>query len=187
MASTDLRILGIAGALRRASFNRGLIRTAQELAPAGVEFAIAEIGDLPHYDGDVEAVGLPDTVQRFKAQLRQANAILIATPEYNASISGVLKNAIDWGSRPYTDNVWRGKPVAIMGASGGMGGTVRSQLALRQTLGNLDTFVMGSPVYLLPLAAAKFDADGNLTDEEQRGRVKSHVEALIKWAERFAD
>jgi chromate reductase len=179
------RILGFAGSLRRYSYNRGLLRAAQEVAPAGVEIAIYDIAAIPLYNGDVEAQGDPDPVGDFKARIRAADALLIATPEYNYSVPGVLKNAIDWVSRPPANSVLVHKPIALMGATGGNFGTVRAQLALRQSLVFTRSYVLVAPEVLVFRAADRFDAQGNLTDEETRRFVRSLVEALVDWARRL--
>ncbi len=184
MTDAPFRILGIAGSLRRASFNAGLIRAAREVAPPGVTVESADLAPLPFYNADVEAEGVPAPVQAFKEQIRAADALLIAAPEYNYGYTAVLKNALDWASRPY-DNVLRHKPVALVGASGGMFGTARAQLGLRQVFINTETFVMPRPELLVPSARDKFDAEGNLTDPQIRERLGTIVEALIAWTKRL--
>lgn len=179
-------ILGIPGSLRKASFNRGLIRAGQAVAPDGVEIELYDLGEIPLYNGDVEAQGVPIPVQAFAEKIRAADALLIATPEYNYSIPGVLKNAIDWASRPSVKNPLRHKPVALMGASGGMFGTTRSQLAMRQVLASaIDAYAMIKPELLVPQAGQKFDADGNLTDDDVRERLAALIEALVAWSKRL--
>jgi chromate reductase len=180
------RILGVPGSLRKASFNRGLVRAAQELAPDGVEIELYDLGDIPLYNGDVEAQGVPIPVQAFADAIRAADALLIATPEYNYSIPGVLKNAIDWASRPSVKNPLRHKPVALMGASGGMYGTTRAQLAIRHVLASMiEAHTMIKPELLINQAGQKFDSDGNLTDEETRERLAALLEALVAWSNRL--
>ena len=174
-----LVICGIAGSLRAKSFNKALLRAAQGLAPEGVEIRIFDrLGDLPHYDSDLEEA-LPEPVAALRHAIGSADALLIATPEYNYSIPGVLKNAIDWASRPVTDSVLKKKPCALMGASGGLLGTVRGQLALRQSLFCTDTIVVSKPEIYIGKAPEKFDAELNLTDEPTRGFVKKLIEALV--------
>ena len=160
----DLKILGIAGSLRKASFNRSALRAAQGLTPAGAVLDILDLPDLPGFNQDAEK-SPPAAVAELKARIRAADAILLVTPEYNYSVPGVLKNAIDWASRPYGDSAWKGKPVAIMGASAGVLGTARAQYHLRQTLVFLDMPAVNQPEVMIANAASKFDADGNLTDE----------------------
>ena len=180
------RILGIPGSLRKGSFNRGLIRAAQELAPDGVEIELYDLSEIPLYNGDVEAQGVPAPVQHFADKIRAADALLIATPEYNYSIPGVLKNAIDWASRPTVKNPLKHKPVALMGASGGTFGTARSQLAMRQVLGSaIEAHTMIKPELLITQAGQKFDSDGNLTDEDIRERLAALIEALVAWSKRL--
>lgn len=180
------RILGIPGSLRKGSFNRALIRAAQDLAPDGVEIELYDLGEIPLYNGDVEAQGVPAPVQDFANRIRTADALLISTPEYNYGIPGVLKNAIDWASRPTVKNPLKHKPVALMGASGGMFGTARSQLAMRQVLGSMiEAYTMIKPELLIAQAGQKFDSDGNLTDDDIRERLTSLIEALVAWSKRL--
>lgn len=177
------RILGIPGSLRKSSFNRGLLRAGQGLTPMGAEIEIAGLDEIPLYNGDIEAAGVPEPIQRLAEQIRAADAILIACPEYNYSIPGVLKNAIDWTSRPSVRNPWRQKPVGLIGASGGQFGTVRAQLHLRQVLGSMiEAYVMVKPEFYVNSASQKFDAEGNLTDDDARERLEAFLEALVAWA-----
>lgn len=186
MADHGFTILGIPGSLRRSSMNRGLVRAAQEAAPEGVTIDLYDLKDIPLYHGDVETEGLPPAVHDFKERIRAADAVLIAVPEYNYSFSGVLKNAIDWASRPFPPpgNAWRHKPVALMGAGGGTG-TARAQLALRQVFLNTEAFVMGKPELLVANARTLFDDDGNLHDDATRERVGIVVAALVAWSNRL--
>src|SRR6188768_4576671 len=135
-----MKILGISGSLRKGSYNSSLLRTAQTLAPGGVTIEIADISDIPPYNEDVREQGYPPSALRFREQIRAADALLFVTPEYNYSVPGVLKNAIDWASRPYGDSAWSGKPAAIMGASVGTLGTARAQYHLRQIMVFLNMF-----------------------------------------------
>lgn len=139
-----MKIVGISGSLRRGSYNTALLKAAAELLPAGVEFELAPIGDLPLYDDDARAEGYPPSVERLRQQIRSADGIWLATPEYNFSYSGVLKNAIDWASRP-PGQPFFGKPIAIMGASAGRLGTARAQYHLRQVFIFLNGHVMNLP------------------------------------------
>jgi chromate reductase, NAD(P)H dehydrogenase (quinone) len=175
-----LAVLGVAGSLRRASFNKAALRAAQELAPPGMAIAVADIAPIPLYDDDVRLQGFPPAVEQFRARIKAADAILIATPEYNYSIPGVLKNAIDWASRP-PDQPFNGKPIAIMGASPGMLGTARAQYHLRQCFVFLNGLVMTRPEVMIANAPNRFDADGRLTDEATRGMLRSLLEALAAW------
>jgi chromate reductase, NAD(P)H dehydrogenase (quinone) len=162
------RIVAFAGSLRRDSFNRALISAAQELAPEGMSIEPIQIGDLPFYNADVEAQGDPAAVARFKASLWETDGILIATPEYNDGIPGVLTTAIDWGSRLPGQSPLAGKPVAIMGASPSQIGTARAQLHLRQLLGHVQARVLPAPELLVARAHERFDKNLRLTDESTR-------------------
>jgi chromate reductase len=182
------KILGFAGSLRKASFNRGLLRAASQATPAGAELEIYDLLDIPLYNGDVEAAGVPQPVQEFAERVRAADAVLIASPEYNYGMSGVLKNALDWVSRASVRNPLRHKPVAIMGASGGNFGTARSQLQLRAVLASqIDAWTLGKPEVLVPRAGTLFDDLGNLEDDETRERVAALVAALVDWAGRLKE
>jgi chromate reductase, NAD(P)H dehydrogenase (quinone) len=183
MSQDNLRVLGIAGSLRRHSYNRGLLRVAQEVAPEGMSIEEYDIAPIPLFNQDLEA-DLPAAVVDFKERIAAADALLIATPEYNYSIPGVLKNAIDWASRPITDTPLRHKPIALMG-TGGLYGTVRSQLALRQVFLYTESYVLLKPEVILPNARDRFDAEGNLLDESVKERVHALLEALTAWTVRF--
>ncbi len=184
-AGEPVRILGVAGSLRQYSFNRGLLRAALELVPEGAQIEVYEIGAIPLYNGDVEAQGDPQAVQDWKAHIRGAAALLIATPEYNYSIPGVLKNAIDWASRPAPNSVLLHKPIALMGATSGIGATIRAQLALRQVFVFTRSYVLPPPEVLVNNARTRFDERGNLTDEETRRFVRALLEALVDWTRRL--
>jgi chromate reductase len=181
-----LRILGIPGSLRRESYNRGLLLAAQELAPPGVELELYEVRELPLYDEDLERTGPPDQVLHFKQAIARADALLIATPEYNWSVPGPLKNAIDWASRPPATSPLRRKPVALMGASTGISGTIRAQLALRQIFASTESYVLPKPDLFVREAATLF-RDGRLVDRETRERIRQLLEALVAWTLRFSD
>jgi chromate reductase len=181
-----LRILGIPGSLRRESYNRGLLLAAQELAPPGVELELYEVRELPLYDEDLERTGPPDQVLHFKQAIAHADALLIATPEYNWSVPGPLKNAIDWASRPPATSPLRRKPVALMGASTGISGTIRAQLALRQIFASTESYVLPKPDLFVREAATLF-RDGRLVDRETRERIRQLLEALVAWTLRFRD
>ena len=181
-----IRVAGIAGSLREGSLNKALLRAAVELAPAGMEIEIyARLGEIPPYNDDVFQKGDPEPVADFKAFIGDADALLISTPEYNYGVPGVLKNAIDWASRPSGKCVLNRKPTAIMGSSPGLGGTVRSQHAWRQTFVFTETYVMLQPEIKIPSAAPLFDSSGRLADETTRQHVKKFLEAFIGWIERF--
>ena len=173
------RILAISGSLRERSYNRALLRAAGELAPAGVELEEFDISSLPFYDGDVEAAGDPEPVVALRAAVAKADGILIATPEYNRGTSGVLKNAIDWLSRPALASVLRWKPVAIMGASTGQGGTRRAQQQVRDALLFPGAIVLEEPEVAVPIAWEHFDEDGRLTDERTRDSIRGLLEGLV--------
>lgn len=178
---SNLEVLGIAGSLRRASYNRGLLRAVAALAPTSVAVRTFDLGGVPFYDGDVEAAGDPEAVRRLKEAIRRADALLIATPEYNGAYSGVLKNALDWASRPPRDSVLRGKPVTAVGASPSPGGTARAQEAVRRVLREVDAHLITVPQFLVAGAHFRFDEDGNLHDGETRTRLGELVEALAVW------
>lgn len=175
-----IHLLGIAGSLRRGSFNKALLRSAAELLPQGVTMEILDLEGVPPFNQDLEKDPAPK-VRELKEKARAADGVIIATPEYNYSVPGVLKNAIDAASRPYGDNPFDGKPVAIMGASIGMLGTARAQYHLRQTLVFLNMFPLNRPEIMVPFADKKFDEKGRLTDETTRDKVKEMVEALVAW------
>jgi len=177
-----MRILGIAGSLREGSYNRSLLRAARELMPEGVELVELEIGTLPFYDGDVEAAGDPEAVIRFKQAIRDADALLIATPEYNRGVPGVLKNAVDWASRPPLGSPLTGKPVAIMGATTGRGGTARAQEQLRAALEFSRATVLEQPEVLVPEAFMRFDEQAELMDGGIRAELAELVDTLVRVA-----
>jgi chromate reductase, NAD(P)H dehydrogenase (quinone) len=180
-----LTILGIAGSLRRASYNRGLIRAAVELAPSHLTVVAYDLGDIPLYNGDVEAMGDPEPVARFKAAIDAADGLLIACPEYNHCVPGVLKNAVDWASRPARASALTGKPVAVMGASTGAGGTARAQAHLRDGLTYTNGFVLPLPEVLVPFARDRFDDDGNLVDSGTADQIIDLLKALGAWIRRL--
>jgi chromate reductase, NAD(P)H dehydrogenase (quinone) len=178
-------VLGIAGSLRRTSFNRGLIRAAVEAAPSGIEIRPFELDAIPMFNADVEALGDPPPVAAFKAAIAGCEALLIASPEYNHCIPGVLKNAIDWASRPARRSALTGTPVAIMGASTGAGGTARAQAHLRDGLAYTNGYVLPLPEVLVGNAGARFDEDGNLTDDNTKEEIHDLLVALKAWTRRM--
>jgi len=183
----DLDVLGIAGSLRRDSHNRALLRAAQAFAPPGVTVRIWEgLGEIPLYDGDVEEKGLPAPVAEMNEEIRRAGAVLVVTPEYSTSIPGVLKNALDWGARPPGKSPFRGKVVAITGASPGALGTVRAQVDLRRILAAMGALVVPAPEVLVSQAHQKRDAAGAFTDEGTGKFLGKLLEELARWAARFA-
>jgi chromate reductase len=171
----------VAGSLRRGSYNRALIRAAQELAPEGMTIEPVEIGELPFYNADVEAEGDPPAVAAYKDALGQADGILIATPEYNDGIPGVLTNAIDWGSRLPGRAPLMGKPVALMGASPSQLGTARAQHHLRQLLGHVHARLLPPPEVLVAKAHERFDPDLRLKDEATRRLLADLLQRFSRW------
>jgi chromate reductase, NAD(P)H dehydrogenase (quinone) len=176
----QIKILGIAGSLRKGSYNRAVLRAARQLAPANSSIEIFELDGVPLFNQDLENPP-PEIVANLKEKIRSADAILFVTPEHNYSVPGVLKNAIDWASRPYDDNAWDGKPAAVMGASTGMIGSARAQYHLRQMFVFLNVFPLNRPEVMIPNAADKFDKEGNLVDETTRVKIKELVETLVRW------
>ena len=177
---TTLKILGIAGSLRRGSFNAAALRAAQELAPGGMTIDIFDIAAIPLYNEDVKAQGFPPVVADLRARIKAADGLLLATPEYNYSISGVLKNTIDWASRP-PEQPFDGKPIALMGASGGALGTARAQYHLRQVFIFLNAHILNRPEVFIGAAGTKFDAEGRLTDQPTRDFVAAMLVAFKAW------
>ena len=159
-----MNVLGISGSLRAGSYNTMALRAAQKLAPAGMNIEIADISRIPMYNDDVRAAGEPAEVAELKARIRAADAVLLVTPEYNFSIPGVLKNTLDWMSRP-PEPPFDGKVVAIMGASPGPVGTARVQYDLRKVLVFMNSFTVNKPEVFISMCASKFNAQGELTDE----------------------
>ena len=179
-----LKILGIAGSLRKGSFNRGLVRVAGDVAPDDVEIEALDLDDIPLYDGDVDMAGRPDPVTELMTKIADADAVLFATPVYNGSYSGVMKNAVDWASRRFDRPVFAEKPVAVMGA-GGVVGTARAQAALRELLMGQGCYVLPRPRVHIIIGANEFDVDGNVLDEDARQSIAALVEALATWTRRL--
>jgi chromate reductase, NAD(P)H dehydrogenase (quinone) len=180
-----IHILGISGSLRAHSVNSGLLRAAGEVLPENVSLEIFDISALPFFNDELLQDGkVPEAVKDFKAQIAEADALLIATPEYNYSIPGVLKIAIEWASRPVKDSPLNDKPLAIMGAGGKLG-TGRAQYHLRQMMVGANMHLVNRPEVLVQFAHQKFDAKGNLTDEATRQEVKALVAALVVWTRRL--
>jgi len=179
-----ITILGIAGSLRRGSYNRAALRAAQSLVPDGVRVEIGDIDGIPLFNQDLEREP-PAAVAELKRRVRAADAILFATPEYNHSMPGVLKNAIDWASRPFGDSAWAGKPVAVIGCSSGIAGTVRAQAHLRQVFVTLDMPALNQPQVAIAGAAQKFDAEGNLTDEATKVLLRQLLQNLVAWTRKL--
>jgi len=177
-------ILGFAGSLRKNSYNKALLRAASELLPKDAKLEISDLESIPPFNQDLET-RMPLRVKEFKAKIRAADAILIATPEHNYSVSGVLKNAIDWASRPYGDNSFEGKPVAIMSASTGMLGGARAQYHLRQTLVSLNMHPINKPEVMVTFAIERIDENGVLRDKETRRLIKELLKSLITWTQKL--
>ena len=180
----QLNVLGFAGSLRKSSYNKALLRAAEELLPKEATLEIFDLEGIPPFNQELEA-NMPDKVKEFKAKIRAADAILFATPEHNFSVPGVLKNAIDWASRPYGDNSFEGKPCAIMSASTGMLGGARAQYHLRQILVFLNMYPINKPEVIVTFAGQKIDQQGMLTDETTRKVIKTLLEALVAWTKRL--
>ena len=183
--NNPVRILGIAGSLRSESYNRAALRAATELVPEGATLEIFELDGIPGFNQDEEQ-NPPAKVVELKKRIREADAILIVTPEYNYSIPGVLKNAIDWASRPYGDSAWNGKPAAIMGASVGTIGTARAQYHLRQMMVFLNMFPINQPEVMIGNASERFDAEGKLTDDATKEFIRQLLQNLVEWTRRIA-
>jgi chromate reductase len=179
-----ITILGFAGSLRKDSYNKALLRAAMKLIPKSTKLEIFDLEGIPPFNQDLEN-RMPEKVKEFKAKIKAADAILIATPEHNYSIPGVLKNAIDWASRPLGDNSFEGKPVAIMSASPGTLGGARAQYHLRQILVSLNMHAINRPEVIVASADEKIDENGNLTDEETRKRIRQLLESLVDWIKRL--
>lgn len=182
--NNPIRILGIAGSLRRDSYNRSALRAATQLAPEGATVEVFELDGIPGFNQDEEQ-SPPAKVVELKRRIREADAILFVTPEYNYSVPGVLKNAIDWASRPYGESAWNGKPAAIMGASIGGIGTARAQYHLRQSMVFLNMFPINQPEVMIGNAGDRFDEQGNLTDDTTKGYIRQLLQNLVDWTQRL--
>jgi len=180
MADTDLKVLGICGSLRKKSFNMAALRAAGDLLPPGMSLHITSIADLPMFNQDVLDAGMPEPVKRFRTEVAQADGVLIASPEYNFSVTAPLKNAIDWASRP-PDQVWQDKPIAIFSATPGPVGGARVQYDLRRILGQIWGHVLPRPEVFIGLAPSKFDADLRLTDETTRKFLTDLLVGFKAW------
>lgn len=182
--TTPIRVLGLSGSLRQRSLNSALLRAAAEVLPTGMTLEVFDIRPIPMYDQDLQDAGWPEPVRVFRDRIAKADALLISMPEYNYSVPGGLKNAIDWASRgpqPPLD----GKPLAIMGASPGGFGTVRGQMHLRQVCVFTNMLPLNKPELLVSKAADKFDADLNLTDAPTRQKLGELLAALAAWTHRL--
>lgn len=180
----ELKVLGISGSLRKGSINSAALRAAVELAPPGMTIETFDIAPIPLYNEDVKEQGFPEPVQRLREAIRAADALLLVTPEYNYSVPGVLKNAIDWASRP-PEQPFLDKPIAIMGASPGALGTARAQYHLRQCFVFLNAPVLLRPEVMIAQAGQKFDASGKLTDETTAKFIGDLLAALAAWTLRL--
>ena len=180
-----LRVVGIAGSLRRGSLNGALLQAVVELAPVALEVIPHGLSEIPLYNADLEAGAVPRAVYDLRVAVMQADAVLIATPEYNHGVPGVLKNAIDWLSRPPADSALNGKPCGIIGASPGMTGTARAQTQLRQAFVFTNTYAMLRPEVLVAKANTKFDDVGRLTDDGTRNHLSVFLNEFVKWIERM--
>src|ERR1700736_2817482 len=179
--ASAVSVLGICGSLRKGSYNMAALRAAIAQKPPGMTIEVADIAQIPPYNEDVRQQGFPPPVQKLREQIAAADALLFACPEYNYSMSGVLKNAIDWASRP-PDQPFAGKPCAIVGAAAGMAGSARAQYDLRRSCVFLDMYPLNKPEVLIGQAQTKFDADGNLNDEVARGLIRDLMANLAAWA-----
>ncbi|MGP8081143.1 MAG: NADPH-dependent FMN reductase [Dehalococcoidales bacterium] len=175
-----INILGFAGSLRKDSYNRALLQAALEFVPKDTKLEIFDLNGIPLFSQDLES-SVPEKVQEFKRKIKAADAILIVTPEYNYSMPGVLKNAIDWASRPHGDNSFENKPVAIMSASTGILGGARAQYHLRQSLVFLNMFPVNKPEIFVTLAAQKFDDKGKLLDQKTGELIAQLLNNLVSW------
>lgn len=180
-------VFAFAGSLRNGSYNRALLRAAQEEAPNEMTIELFDLADVPLYDADVEAEGDPEGVTALKEGIRSADAMLIATPEYNHGVPAVTKNAVDWASRPPRDAPLNEKPVGIIGASPGMTGSARGQTQLRQAFEFTNSFCMPQPEILVARAHEKFDDEGNLTDQKTRTFLKKYLVSLEQWTARVSN
>ncbi|HLN45058.1 MAG TPA: NAD(P)H-dependent oxidoreductase [Candidatus Sulfotelmatobacter sp.] len=179
-----LKFLGLIGSLRKDSYNKALMKTSFELLPDNVTLEIFDLADFPLFNQDLMQ-NPPTIIREFKAKIRGSDAILIASPEYNYSIPGMLKNAIDWASRPPTDNAWDGKPAAIISASTGKLGGARMQYHLRQTFVFVNMYPINRPEFMLANARNYFDEAGNLKDEDTRKRLQELLQALADWTQKL--
>jgi len=183
--SRVFNVVGFAGSLRRGSYNRALLRAATELAPSTLHIVIQELDGIPLYNGDIEDAGVPPGVEQLRDAIRKADGLLIATPEYNHGVPGVLKNTIDWLSRPPRDSALNGKVAAVMGASPGMTGTARGQSQLRQAFVFTNTYALLQPEVLIGRAHEKFDADGRLVHQATRDFLATFLQRFADFIARF--
>jgi len=190
MADSDnqeIEILAFAGSLRKGSYNKAVLRAAQDLAPDALHITTFDLQGIPLFNADVEAQGDPERVTEFKQAIREADGLLIATPEYNHGVPAVTKNAVDWASRPAKNAPLNEKPVGILGASPGMTGSARGQSQLRQAFEFTNSYCMPQPEILVYRVHEKFDDDGNLTDDATRKYLGKYLDSLYDWVNKFAD
>lgn len=180
------KIIGLSGSLRKDSYNSALLKTAQTMMPSGMVLEIESIHEIPLYNTDLESANFPKSVLSLREKIRKADGVIIATPEYNYSIPGVLKNTIDWLSRPYNDPVLSGKPLALMGASMGMMGTCRAQYHLRQCMVFLNMHVMNTPELFVSAAHTKFNEKLVLTDEPTQAVLEKLLVSFQAWVNQFS-
>ena len=186
MSEKDFKILGLAASLRRASVHRGIVRAAHEVGPRWMSCESFDLSRIPYFNQDVEDEGLPEPVEKLREKIRIHDAVLIATPEYDYAVPGVLTAALDWALRSrYDPTPFRHKPVGIVGASPGGGGTARGQMVLRQILLHPPAYMIPEPQMLIPFSRQKFDAQtGDLVDKDTRERLRRFLEALVEWSDR---
>lgn len=181
-----IKVLGISGSLRKVSFNSALLENAKNLAPVNMEIESFDISNIPVFSQDLESE-VPEIVKEFKNKIESADAILFVTPEYNYSIPGGLKNAIDFASRPYGNNSWEGKPVAIMSSSVGILGGSRAQYHLRQVLVSINMHPLNRPEVMIPMVQDKLNDKLILTDDRTKEAIKKQLEALDAWTRKLVD
>ena len=184
MEPSRISILGISGSGRKRSYNTALLESAKQLLPKDATLEVTDVSRLPLYNQDLEH-DLPESVKDLKKKIRSADAIMIATPEHNYSVTAVLKNAIEWGNRPQSDASWSGKPAAVISASTGLRGGVRVQLHLRQIMIDLNMYPINRPLLLVANAQDKFNQDLKLTDEETIETLREVLSALVEWTRRL--
>ncbi len=182
---SNLNILGISGSLRKQSRNSGLLRKVAELVPENISFSIADLQQVPFYNADIPADGKPEAVLKIFDQMAKADAFIFACPEYNYSLAPALKNIIDWASRQPDNALLAGKPVAIMGAGGGMG-TARSQYHLRQVCVFVDLYPLNKPEFFSSAFSESYNEDGDLVDEHKIEQIKEIINALARWSKTLA-
>ncbi len=179
-----IRILGFAGSLRKGSFNKAILEAAKEVVPGDAELETFDLEDIPLFNQDIEQE-MPERVRSFKDRIKMADALLIATPEYNHSITGVLKNAMDWASRPYPDNSFDGKAVAVMSASPGLSGGDKAQYHLRQTFVSLNMHAVNRPEVAVGLVMDKLDENSRLKDGKTREKIAELLRSLVALAKKL--